>query len=134
MTDFVNAYGQPINPHLTPSATAPRMKRTPSVAKLTGIDYLDTMSLGFVVEGWRPEVLAEAKRAAELACAEFAKDPVGRQPLPWDEEQWFLKTKPQKVRSRPYEIRVAADECAALATKTGWLRVQVNEIRRQRKG
>lgn len=134
MPDFVNAYGQPINPHHTPSALAPKVRRAPSVAKLTGIDYLDMISLGFVVEGWRPEALAAARKTREADLAAFAADPAGKQPLAWDEEQWFLKIKPQKVRARPYEIRSAADQCAEIATKSGWLRVQVTEIRRQRKG
>jgi hypothetical protein len=133
MSQYVNAYGQTINPFQTPSALAPK-KKAPPVAKLTGIDYEDEMLLGFAVEGWRPEELEVARFNREREIEAYAANPIGKQPQPFDAEKWFASIRPKKVRSKPYDIKTAAEDCAALATKAGWLRVQVTEIRRQRKG
>jgi hypothetical protein len=55
----------------------------------------------------------------------------GKRPPPmWDEQQWRLHTKKTAVRSRPYEISAAADQCAELARKVGWLDVEVLEVKR----
>jgi hypothetical protein len=137
MTEFVNAYGQPLDISRLPRA----QKRVAHVKPATGVEHEDFMSLGFVVEGFTQEMLDSARKYREWEIetyderlAEALEDhkPAPRRPQPWDEEQWFLSAKPAKVRSRPYEIRSAADECVALATKTGWLCVRVTEVRRAR--
>lgn len=139
---YVNANGEPINPFQTPSALAPKAKPK-RVKALTGIDYEDTASLGFVVEGFtramldaaadlRMKEIASYPERLEQALADHKKTPL--RPQPWDEEQYLLTAKPARVRSRPYEIRAAADECRALAERMGWMQVRVTELRRQRKG
>ncbi len=71
------------------------------------------------VEEWRRWNSHDANQRARAI-----KD--GRRPPPmWDEEQWRLRTKKTAVRTKPYEIAAAADECAELARKQGWLDVQV---------
>jgi hypothetical protein len=45
-------------------------------------------------------------------------------------EQWANQFKPRPVRAKPYEIQEAAAECARLAVKAGWDRVQITEIKR----
>jgi len=130
---FVNAFGQPINPFHTPSALAakPKAKRQ---SKVTGVDHQDTESLGFTVEGWVADAMIEAKRVRMDELAAFAANPVGKQPLEWDEEAYFQKVKPKRICARPYEIASSADACAEIATKAGFLRVRVREVRRPRKG
>jgi len=122
---FINIHGQPID---TGAAGSRPKRKAPLVAKLTGVDYLDELSLGFVVEGFTQKMLddARADRAFDIgnyptACAEAEEmhKPIPRRPLPWDEDAWFNTAKPAKVRARPYEIRSAADECAALAARGG---------------
>ncbi len=46
----------------------------------------------------------------------------------WDELKWREKTKKKAVRPKPYEIQSAADKCAELARKDGWLDVDVIAI------
>jgi hypothetical protein len=136
--EYVNAYGQPIDIGALPKA----QKRVANVKPATGIEHEDFMCLGFVVEGFTQEMLDAARKFREweiesydsrVADALADHKPVPKRPLPWDEEQWFMNGKPAKVRSKPYEIRTAADECKALAEKSGWLHVRVTELRRERK-
>lgn len=47
---------------------------------------------------------------------------------PWCADAYMNKTKPLRVRSKPYELASAADVCKALAEKAGWLRVTVEEV------
>jgi hypothetical protein len=51
-----------------------------------------------------------------------------KEPKPWDEATWRSKTKLRPVRSKPYELRDAAMQCADLARKAGWLDVVVLEV------
>lgn len=51
-----------------------------------------------------------------------------REPKLWDESVWRSTTKPKAVRSKPYEVPEAAEQCAAMARKAGWLDVAVVAI------
>lgn len=72
---------------------------------------------GWRVEGISPEAVAEARRLAKGNAN-------------WDEDAWAMNAKRVPVRAKPYGIRSAADACAQLAKKSGWLRVEVAEVKK----
>lgn len=85
-------------------------------------------------KGWRvvgipPGALEEA-RAAHQRVQTMAAKAGGREIKPFDEANWLQNHRGKAVRSKPYEIKDSADECATLAEKAGWLRVRVEEIKR----
>jgi len=90
-------------------------------------------------KGWRvmgipPGALAEA-RDAHKRLQDMAAKAGGREIKPFDEQNWIQNHRGKAVRSKPYEIESSAVECAALAEKVGWLRVRIEEIKRDlRKG
>lgn len=96
---------------------------------------------GFSVEGHPPGYPEECQRIAE-ACwndwqsqteqqkARRLKDGE-RAPKPWDFNRWLLATKRKKVRSKPYELLSAAEECMAIAQRTGWTHVRVVEVKKE---
>lgn len=109
MSDFfVNVHGERINPYATPSALNAR-------PKTTRIDD-GPKHKGFSVEGYAPGVLEAAQKTAE------------GNGLPWDEQAEIRRIKPQRVRSKPYEIPAAAEECAQLARRCGWRHVVVRAL------
>lgn len=117
---FVNLRGETVS--LDDLAT--RHKPAPKPVK----DYLRRVqhrenaqqSDGFVVSGYSPAQIESGK--LDHANSDDADT------KPWDIEVFMKKNKPKRVRSKPYEIASAADECAELARKAGWLRVGVEEI------
>lgn len=68
---------------------------------------------------------SEAQRLARTAIEN------GRAAKEFDEANWLQNHRGKPVRNKPYEIKSSADECAALAEKAGWLRVRVEEIKRE---
>lgn len=85
---------------------------------------------GWRVQGIPPGALEEARnehRRASLAATEN-----GKAPKEWDEEHWLMNSKRKPVRSKPYEVPEAAQECKALAEKSGWLRVEVVELKKEK--
>lgn len=93
---------------------------------------------GYRVVGHPPGALeAAAKfRAEQLALwssydeedRRRAKKRGEKEPRPWDEEQWRRNTHKKPIRSKPYEIPTAADLCAEMARKAGWIDVEVVAI------
>lgn len=96
-------------------------------------------------DGWRvvghpPGAMESAKEAADKECAGWASLSKQeraeklrsrmREPKPWDEAAWRKDTKPKPVRSKPYTIPAAADQCADLARKAGWLDVRIIELKK----
>jgi len=144
MSEFVTASGQPFD-MAAAEAQAKEAARRHKAAKakaLTGRDHEDYMSLGFVVEGLTHAMLASARDARQRAIADYPAEcalateqhrAAPKKPAPWDEDVWLRTARRLKVRARPFEIRAAADECKQLALRHGWLLVEVNEVRRERK-
>ena len=84
---------------------------------------------GWRVVGVRLRDLVDAKAKTEKEAKEAIQ--LGREPKPWNEQQWLMNAKAKPIRSKPYEIPEAADLCKTLAEKTGdWLRIQVIEIKK----
>ena len=42
--------------------------------------------------------------------------------------RWYAKNKPKSLRSKPYELEDAAEQCAEMARKAGWERVTVEPL------
>ncbi|MBA3774663.1 MAG: hypothetical protein H0X13_19865 [Ramlibacter sp.] len=76
-----------------------------------------------------------AKLDRDCDYAEYLRQPPDKRGLkkvkPWDEGLWRRTTKKKPVRSKPYEIPEAAKLCADMAAKSGWLDVEINEIKRE---
>lgn len=141
---YVSATGRPFDLAEAQAKATEQVKRSRAAnAKArTGRDHDDFLGLGFVVEGLTREMRDNARDARQRAidghadaCALAASEhrALPQKPLPFDEEQWLHSAKRVKVVARPYEIRVAAEQCRDLALKQGWLVVSVVEIRRERK-
>ncbi|CAN7191016.1 hypothetical protein [Acidovorax sp. LjRoot117] len=86
-------------------------------------------------KGWRvigipPGALEEA-RDDHRRVVEMAAKSGGREIKPFDEANWLQNHRGKPVRAKPYEIKSSAEECAALAEKGGWLRVRVEEMKRE---
>lgn len=91
---------------------------------------------GFRVEGHPPGALEEAKKECESDLALFQRErelgrATGKTPKSWDENYWRNNTKKRPVRAKPYEVPDAAQVCADLAKKAGWLDVVVVELKRK---
>lgn len=50
---------------------------------------------------------------------------------PFDANHWLMNARKKAIRSKPYEVKEAAEVCADLARKAGWLAVEVREIKRE---
>ena len=130
LSGFVNASGRPIiNDPQSPSfKAAQRVTREPP----------KSFHKGFSVVGFAPGVIASAEAQATdevRAWAALPEDSKAKQlaegrrpPKPFDRASWIAKTKPQRVRNRPFEIPAAADECAELARRAGWEEVRVEAL------
>jgi hypothetical protein len=128
---FVNIHGQTIVP---PAAT----KKAAATRKEAPAEY----HKGFRVEGHRPGAMEAARDFQISLCAEWEALPERerprrlseglRPPKPWDEAIWRQRTKPKPVRSKPYEVPEAAEKCAEMARKAGWLDVRVTEVKKEK--
>lgn len=84
---------------------------------------------GFRVEGHPPGSLQAAKEMREREIA-MCRNSGGLEPKPFDRDHWRRTSPLKAVRSRPFNVASAADECKALAERTGWLDVRVHELKR----
>lgn len=131
--NFVNINGEPWRPQVH--------KRQSSKPKAANKEAPDRFHKGFIVEGHPPGALEAARESAEKAVADWESLPEkvkakfisegSRAPKPWaGDEVWLAATKRKKVRSKPYQLAQAADECKALAERAGWLCVRVVPLTR----
>ncbi|MNL25072.1 hypothetical protein D3C87_1465370 [compost metagenome] len=100
---FVNIHGQPI---AVPESSEKKAKSTSSKPKL------EVYHKGWIVTGHSPEQVADYK----------AKLPAGEA---FNQLIFARRTKFRKVRTKPYESNEAAQQCAKMAEKEGWLNVEV---------
>lgn len=131
-SEYVNADGDPISIERLKLEAKHAKKKPAAVHKATGIDYQDWMLLGYLVTGFTRAMIDAAKAKREDEIREWQDVPKGPKPLPFDETLWLNQTKPKKVRAAPYALREAADQCAELAKRAGWIRVQVEEVKKPR--
>jgi len=129
---YVNAKGEPINLEALAKKHQPIKAKSESMRRVD--DRADAkVSYGFAVVGFSPEHL----RVAALEHAKALGNQQGRELLPkekllgpWDENTYMRTNKPKRVRSKPYEVASAADQCAEMVRKAGWKNVRVEEIMR----
>ena len=50
---------------------------------------------------------------------------------PFNEQEWLCKATRKPIRAKPYSIPDAAQTCAELAARAGWLRVEVVAIEKK---
>lgn len=117
---FVNVHGAPVS---TAAVPVKRAKREAS----------EKFHKGFSVQGVPPGAVEEAETAHRKEVEDIQRhNALGgeqfRLPPPWDAERWLNKARRKKVRSKPYEVPQAAEECKAMAEIAGWRRVVVVEI------
>jgi hypothetical protein len=74
--------------------------------------------------GWRVVGIKPGEREEAMALAK-------RNKVAWDEDRWLMSAKRAAVRSKPYEVPQAAQECKALAERAGWLRCEILEIKKE---
>lgn len=127
---FVNIHGQPWKP------TDPRS--TTKVKPTGGGNKPAASHKGFRVVGHPPGSLEEARTAALKAYADWhalteaeqakRRKSGAKEPKPWDEAQWRKSSKVTAVRSKPYEVISAAEECKAMAERAGWIDVRVDAL------
>ncbi len=88
-------------------------------------------SQGFVVLGYSPEHwderVADRAEALRLHLLDPKETKHPGELEDWT-PKWMAKHKPKRVRSKPYELESAADECGQLAVRAGWLYVHILEI------
>lgn len=109
-------------------ANAPRAKREKREAP-------EKFHRGFRVEGHPPGAIESArlaheqhKRDFDTASPEARADGRMRDPGLWNEQRWRNTTRKKAVRSRPYELSDAADQCREMAIKAGWTDVVVTAV------
>lgn len=121
--DFVNVHGETIPEFVIAKGLAGGR------ATAQKRDAPDRFHKGWKVTGVWMGALQDARAKAEKD-AKAARE-IGREPKEWNEQQWLMNAKGKPIRSKPYEVPEAAEECKALAEKSGlWLRVQVIEIKK----
>lgn len=85
-------------------------------------------------KGWKvigiPPGALEAARDDNRRVAEMAAKAGGKEIKQFDEANWLQNHRGKAVRSKPYELESSAKECAAMAERAGWLRVRIEEIKR----
>lgn len=89
-----------------------------------------TYHKGFRVVGIPPGALQEAQEAHALLVG-MAQKAGGKPIKPFDPEGWRQTYRKKALRAKAYEVRSAADECASLAVKAGWLAVEVQGLTKQ---
>lgn len=115
MLTFVNYKGEA----LPPASNVPR-----AVNRREGPDQYH--------KGWRvvgiPPGAVEAAEAEHNRLQALMQDWTKRKAF--DRGNWIANAKKKPVRPKPYEIKEAADVCADLAKRAGWLSVELVEIKR----
>ena len=126
--EFINCFGNKITEaHLAAMEAqgAEDARRKRAAAKPKDASY----HKGWRVVGIKPGLLESARESNERLRA-MAHKAGGKEIPPFDEAAWLRKQTPKPVRSKPYELQEAALQCAELARKTGWIEVQVIEVKR----
>ena len=124
--EFENCFGAPISEYtmqIRKTQALAEQRKQKAAAKPVDAKY----HKGWRVVGVPKTALDEAREEAATDAGIAAK--AGRIAEPFNEQQWLMNAKAKPVRSKPYELREAAEQCKALAEKSGiWLRVQISEI------
>lgn len=79
---------------------------------------------------FRASGLREEVKQAHERLYQMAQKAGGKPPEPFDETAWLRTAKRAAIRSKPYILQEAAQQCKNLAIKAGWLEVQLQEIKK----
>ena len=125
---FVNHNGKAISPARMAAMRAQGMELERQRRVAAKADPVSAHK-GWRVSGIQPGKLEEAKQAHEQ-LRQMAQKAGGKPPEPFDETAWLRNAKRTAVRSKPYILQEAAQQCKELAVKAGWLDVQLQEIKK----
>lgn len=128
--NYVNASGQKVNIYEIAQKHKP-LKSAPAIEEREDAFGARGKSDGFVVLGYSAEVWASIPKLHSEAIKRNAEKPTEyKHPGTLEEftASWLRKNKPKRARSKPYEIESAADLCADLMRKAGWVHVRVEEL------
>lgn len=123
-TDYVNCFGKPIGREVINTSLAAESKRKPSNSSAPPQEY----HKGWKVVGVPPGAVEEAE--AEHNKVQLSKPEKYREEF--RREHWLANRQGKPVRPAPYFIKSAAEVCADLARKAGWLNVQVVEVAKRK--
>ena len=123
---FVNHNGDPITDSRMAAMRVQGMELERQRRLATKADPV-SVHKGWRVTGIAPGLLDEAKLGHERLC-QMAQKVGGKPPEPFDETAWLRTAKRTALRSKPYILQAAAQQCKNLAIKNGWLEVQLQEI------
>lgn len=116
---FVNVHGTPIDIGSCPSHHKP-IRPKPEAKQYH--------------KGWRvvghPPGAFESALEGNQRVQKMAEVSGGKPIETLTHDEWLRTTKKKPVRSKPYGLVGAADQCADLARKAGWSHVEVVEIKR----
>lgn len=83
-------------------------------------------------KGWRvvgiPPGAVEAAETERNRLQALMRDWTKRKPF--DRGLWIANAKKKPIRPKPYEIKESAEVCAGLAKRSGWLSVELVEIKK----
>lgn len=125
---FVNIHGKKITAARMASMKeigAEQERRKRAAAKAEAIAVHKGWRVTGIPPGALEEAIASHQRVAELAAAAG-----GKAIEPFSREAWLRKQRRVAVRSKPYSIKQAANDCKELAIKSGWIEVRVTEIKK----
>lgn len=125
---FVNHNGDPITDSRMAAMRAQGMELERQRRLAAKADPV-SVHKGWRVSGIKPGMLDEAKQAHERLC-QMAQKAGGKLPEPFDETAWLRTAKRTAIRSKPYILQEAALQCQAMAIKTGWLEIQLQEVKK----
>lgn len=125
---FVNHNGDPITDSRMAAMRAQGMELERQRRLAAKADAVSAHK-GWRVSGIKPGLLEEAKQAHGRIC-QIAQKAGGKPPEPFDETGWLRTAKRTAVRSKPYPLQEAAQQCKELAVKAGWLEIQILEIKK----
>lgn len=112
---FVNCYGTPLHIcNISRGQHFPAQKPKPN-----------SLHKGWKVQGIPPDALEKARHQHSMLMS------ANRDPKPFDEQEWLRNATRKPVRAKPYSIPDAAQACAELASRAGWLRVEVVAIEKK---
>lgn len=113
MLTFVNYLGEAVSTKPVEKAK----KAAPS---------LDPYHKGWRVVGLPPGALEEAEKEHKKKI--FEARSMGKEILDFNPIEWAHKARRKAVRSKPYALFEAADQCKGMAEKAGWSKVEIIEV------